>query len=216
MRSIVARRASVIPICASLAAAALYFPGGAARDASAFPSYLDAWQARYPTSTIPARLEAGGGARCYTCHNPTTFGTEGTAYRLAIRARLIAGRTIQQALADIEQDDSDGDGVRNLDEILRPRTDLPGQIGFHPGLVGNGGFDLLINPNQAITGVLESPLPRCTGDANGDGVTNFADLNLVLSRFGDTGQGIAADVNRDGVVNFVDLNIVLGAFGTGC
>ncbi len=56
----------------------------------------------------------------------------------------------------------------------------------------------------------------CPGDANGDNQVNFADLNFVLTNFGQTGPFVAGDVNRDGVVNFLDLNIVLSFFGTVC
>ncbi len=51
------------------------------------------------------------------------------------------------------------------------------------------------------------------GDATGDGVVNFADLNAVLSEFGSTGDLVEGDVNCDGVVNFADLNAVLSNFG---
>lgn len=60
------------------------------------------------------------------------------------------------------------------------------------------------------------PLPPCPGDSNADGVVNFADLNAVLSDFGQTGQGLAGDVNADGIVNFADLNLVLSVFGSIC
>ncbi len=53
----------------------------------------------------------------------------------------------------------------------------------------------------------------CRGDANGDRVINFADLNAVLADFGDTGESPEGDVNCDGVVNFSDLNTVLANFG---
>lgn len=60
-------------------------------------------------------------------------------------------------------------------------------------------------------------------DANGDGVVNFADLNLVLGFFGQSvgsnppGSGVfASDVTGDGVVDFRDLNLVLSNFGVGC
>lgn len=54
----------------------------------------------------------------------------------------------------------------------------------------------------------------CPGDANGDGVISFADLNLVLTNFGvEIDEG---DLNGDGVVNFADLNLVLSNFGVGC
>ncbi len=53
----------------------------------------------------------------------------------------------------------------------------------------------------------------CRGDANGDRVVNFADLNAVLAGFGGAGDSPEGDVNCDGVVNFGDLNTVLANFG---
>jgi hypothetical protein len=53
----------------------------------------------------------------------------------------------------------------------------------------------------------------CRGDANGDRVVNFADLNAVLADFGVSGEDPQGDVNCDGVVNFLDLNTVLANFG---
>ena len=50
------------------------------------------------------------------------------------------------------------------------------------------------------------------GDVNGDGVVNIADLVLVASNLGETGQN-AADVNGDGIVNIADLVLVAGALG---
>ncbi len=60
----------------------------------------------------------------------------------------------------------------------------------------------------------------CPGDTNGDNMVSFADLNQVLSEFGQAslpgGPLLAGDVNGDGQVNFTDLNIVLSAFGGSC
>lgn len=56
----------------------------------------------------------------------------------------------------------------------------------------------------------------CPGDANGDRVVNFGDLNIVLSNFGQVGVGVPGDVTGDGQVNFADLNLVLSFFGTAC
>ncbi|MGD9692122.1 MAG: M14 family zinc carboxypeptidase [Phycisphaerales bacterium] len=53
------------------------------------------------------------------------------------------------------------------------------------------------------------------GDINGDGVVNFADLNILLSNFGLSGPGIPGDITGDGNVNFADLNILLSNFGAG-
>jgi hypothetical protein len=59
------------------------------------------------------------------------------------------------------------------------------------------------------------PRNALEGDANGDGIVNFADLNLLLANFGLTGApgSIPGDVNGDGAVNFADLNLVLTNFG---
>ena len=54
---------------------------------------------------------------------------------------------------------------------------------------------------------------QLSGDVNGDGVVNIADLVLVASSLGKTGQN-AADVNGDGVVNIADLVLVAGALGS--
>lgn len=56
----------------------------------------------------------------------------------------------------------------------------------------------------------------CPGDANGDGIIGFPDLNIVLGTFGATGFGLDGDLNGDNVVGFPDLNIVLSAFGNSC
>lgn len=54
---------------------------------------------------------------------------------------------------------------------------------------------------------------RFQSDLNGDAAVNFADLNLVLSQFGQTGSNLIGDANRDGLVNFSDINLVLSQFG---
>ncbi|MGP1309666.1 MAG: hypothetical protein ACTS27_05660 [Phycisphaerales bacterium] len=64
--------------------------------------------------------------------------------------------------------------------------------------------------------VLLEPAALCSGDTNGDNVVNFADLNIVLSTFGQSGANLPGDVTADGVVNFADLNTVLSNFGESC
>jgi hypothetical protein len=59
------------------------------------------------------------------------------------------------------------------------------------------------------------PAP-CPGDANGDNIVNFTDLNAVLTAFGQSGVGLPGDVNGDGTVNFADLNEVLANFDSTC
>lgn len=57
----------------------------------------------------------------------------------------------------------------------------------------------------------------CPTDANGDGVTTFADLNAILSAFGTSGAAVQClDTDGNGAINFADLNAVLSAFGQNC
>ena len=69
--------------------------------------------------------------------------------------------------------------------------------------------------SEAIQALVYTSLP-CVGDANGDGVVNFADLNTVLGSFGLSGIGVSGDTDCSQLVNFTDLNTVLGAFGSNC
>lgn len=57
-------------------------------------------------------------------------------------------------------------------------------------------------------------MPVCAGDADGDGVVNFADITNVLANFGmATGAG---DADGDGAVTFADVTAVLANFGLPC
>jgi WD40 repeat protein len=54
-----------------------------------------------------------------------------------------------------------------------------------------------------------------SGDVNGDGCVDDADLFVVLSAFGQSDSGLP-DLSGDGVVDDADLLIVLFHFGSGC
>lgn len=56
--------------------------------------------------------------------------------------------------------------------------------------------------------------PPCPGDANHDGVVNFADITNVLSNFGLSGPD--GDANNDGMVNFSDVTNVLSNWNLPC
>ncbi|MCA9220241.1 MAG: hypothetical protein KDA71_07920, partial [Planctomycetales bacterium] len=47
-----------------------------------------------------------------------------------------------------------------------------------------------------------------TGDVNGDGVVNDADLVELRSAFGQVGDNLPGDVNSDGIVDLADFQIV--------
>ncbi len=138
------------------------------------------------------------------------------------------------------------DGVAgNFDDNLRLKSNSPMINAGSVGLLindffdvnGNGvtgeqlPIDLDGNPRRVVaaavapTGSGPAPyvdrgayeyVPPCVGDTDRDGDVDFADLNNVLSGYGQSGFGLPGDVNGDNVVNFLDLNIVLSAYGTTC
>ncbi len=80
-------------------------------------------------------------------------------------------------------------------------------------IAGAGFINLFLQP-EAKRAVVRRIL--ADGDANGDRVVDFLDLNIVLSFYGQSGPALPGDLDADEDVDFVDLNIVLSAFGTAC
>lgn len=91
--------------------------------------------------------------------------------------------------------DMNGDGTINAaDETL-----LEAITGTCPGMCGS------------------APVP-CPGDADGNGMVNFADITNVLANFGNVypgGDG-PGDGDHNGTVNFADITAVLANFGVPC
>ncbi|MCH8149291.1 MAG: hypothetical protein IH987_15120 [Planctomycetes bacterium] len=131
------------------------------QSANAFDSYRAAWEAKYPTSTLPERMTATTGAVCHICHHPPSRDVLGNCYRMDLKALLDGGATIQQALDQLDGMDSDGDGVPNGVEATTPRDDLPGEeVGYNMGLVGPAGVDPcadIENFGVSVTNQLETP-----------------------------------------------------------
>ena len=69
----------------------------------------------------------------------------------------------------------------------------------------NGMAVYKIGPN---VGGGDQPEPL-TGDVNGDGEVNIADVNAVIDIILSGGMSAAADVNKDGEVNIADVNAVI-------
>ncbi len=81
-----------------------------------------------------------------------------------------------------------------------------------------GDVDRDGRPDLAATAAvrqIEATQPSCPGDANGDGLVDFRDLNIVLTCFGQTGD-VQGDFNNDGLVTFADLNILLSNYNSAC
>ena len=68
-----------------------------------------------------------------------------------------------------------------------------------------------------VTLLLESVVPACPGDVNGDGFVSGADLSVLLAQFGQSiEQWSDADLNGDGLVSGADLSVLLANFGNQC
>jgi hypothetical protein len=189
--------------------------------AAAHPSYLTAFQARYPGSTLPGRMLSTTGSSCNVCHHPTSTSNPGNCYRETLAGLLGGGQTIDQALANAETLDSDGDGVPNRDEITRPRTDLPGQVGYNPGLIGPTGTDPCgTSTTTPVTNQNETPAAACYANCDGSTIApilNVSDFSCFLNRFA-AGDSYA---NCDGstiqpVLNVADFSCFLNRFAAGC
>ncbi len=199
--------AAIAAVCAAM--------GGVVSSTSATPTIRNAFTARYPSSTLVARTGTATGNACYVCHQPPSTSANGNCYKNDLLARLNAGRTAAQAVADLDRVDSDGDGVVNGDEILLARVDLPGQVGYNPGLIGATGTDPCAdNTSTPVTGQLETPPPPCTADFNADGVVDFFDYLDFVDAF--SGNVPSADFNADGVIDFFDYLDFVDAFAAGC
>jgi hypothetical protein len=95
------------------------------------------------------------------------------------------------------------------EQLIPPYTNFPLALAPNGLLVGGG---LLIR--------LDFVSCPCLGDANGDNVIDFDDLNVVLAAFntstGDPDFDATADFDADGDVDFADLNVLVSAFNTPC
>lgn len=208
--------------------------GAVSTSASANPDYLAAFRGTYPTCTIPDELNIVSAA-CYTCHNSNAFFGDWNCYRRDLISRLRAGRSITEAIRDIETWDSDGDGTDNLTEILYPRPG--GLVGYNPGLVGPQGtdpcltlaFDDVPGSTLPVTGRLETP-PPLTGACCIGGVCAVTTPNACAGasrRFAGPGTSCnptgnattpccKADFNQSGVRGVEDIFSFLSVWFAGC
>jgi len=123
----------------------------------AAPSFLSAWVAKYPASTLPTRMAALTGSACNVCHHPSAFGDLGNCYRADLITLLGQGRTISEAIDQLHPVDSDGDGVPNGEEATTPRPEV-NEIGYNMGLIGDTGTDpCATNPTVPVSGLPETP-----------------------------------------------------------
>jgi len=126
---------------------------------------------------------------------------------------IIAGNDYESVFVDF----LGPDGLPNTgDEDLRL---VPGSPAINSGSNAfvTSEFDFDGNP-RIIGSVVDRGAYEftgtCTGDVNGDGVIDLADLSMVLSNFGQSAP--FGDANGDGTVDLDDLDTVLSLFGQTC
>lgn len=96
--------------------------------------------------------------------------------------------------------------------VVTPHGGAPGDTFYYE-------FRLTVTDAHGLAGTDTAYIfteAACAGDVNGDASVTFADLNVILATFGQTGIALPGDLNHNFVVDFADLNIVLGAFGSVC
>ncbi|MCA9310204.1 MAG: hypothetical protein KDA21_03305, partial [Phycisphaerales bacterium] len=87
-----------------------------------------------------------------------------------------------------------------------------------PTVNGDGNIDAAEYVAVDIASITVSPPGPCSpGDADGNGMVNFDDLNEVLGHWGQSVSAFTSgDVDGNGLVDFEDLNAVLGDWGSVC
>ena len=115
-----------------------------ARDAFARPTYFQVFTGRYGL-TSDDRTYA-----CGNCHFLWTGTGARNPFGTAVEQQLYLGKSINQALADIESQDTDGDGFTNYDEIVTYKT-LPGYScdNFTDAIDAPSNYDTFITPMVA-------------------------------------------------------------------
>lgn len=164
---------------------------------------------------------------------PASPTASGLTYRLELL--LTTGQSVTGAnsatpytITALRLADSNGaaSGGFHAGQIVQSRMLAPGEtvLGSNPEAIhAFGGVVVNATIEYAAAGgaqryeaaLFVAPGKTLAGDANNDGACDFADLNLVLSFFGQSGaQAAPGDVNNDGVCDFPDLNLVLSDFGS--
>jgi len=126
---------------------------------------------------------------------------------------LVANVHYFLAISGFDSDPVNPDGEIFNQLIPEERSGPDGPGGQTPidGWSSNGDFgDYMI----ALQGVSAQTLCP-NSDINNDGVTDTADLGLLIAQFGAPAVG-HADLNFDGVVDTADLGILIANFGTVC
>jgi subtilisin family serine protease len=159
------------------------------------------------TSTGPEMTLSAPGRNIYstwdTNSEPDTYKRKsGTSFSTPYVTATVA--LIQSINPSLTPDQVRGVLVRTADDIDAPGWDE------------NSGAGRL-NAYKAVSLADSLPVianPDCLVDLNGDGMIDFADIQIFLAAF--ASEESLADMNNDGNYDFFDIQIFLAMFGEGC
>ncbi len=169
-----------------------------------------------------------GAAGPSTIGVPTLSDASGDASSIQISGTLAASASQSYRVEFFASDDCDpsgfGEGQRFLG-FVEVQTNASGAAAFSADLAAavEDGASITATATS-LPGLNTSEFSACIaasisdavfGDINGDGLVNFADLNLLLSSYNNSGENMPADLDDDGLVNFADLNLLLGVYNAG-
>jgi len=85
------------------------------------------------------------------------------------------------------------------------------------GAQASGQYDATTNASDHAPVVFDLTLPSVSGDLDGDGDVDLADLSALLANYGTTGGTTPeeGDIDGDGDVDLGDLSALLANYGTG-
>jgi subtilisin family serine protease len=159
------------------------------------------------TSTGPEMTLSAPGRNIYstwdTVSEPDTYKRKsGTSFSTPYVTATVA--LIQSINPSLTPDQIRGVLLRTADDIDAPGWDEnsgAGRLNAYKAVVLADSLPIIANPH-------------CLVDLNGDGMIDFADIQIFLEAF--ASEESLADMNNDGNYDFFDIQIFLAMFGEGC
>ncbi len=153
----------------------------------------------------------------YVCANFGDWSVQVDAFRMDLSCDMngdliVDGEDVRIIVEDVLETEI---GDVNLDGVV-DSTDA-GIINANMGMAGGwaqGDVNCDGLVDEADLAIVNALL--CPTDLNGDNVTDFSDLNILLGNYNQAGANLPGDIDGDGDVDFSDLNTLLGVYNQPC
>ena len=139
------------------------------------------------------KIDNGSYQICFpmTCNTQTAVGSYETA--------------VGQLMADVQNIESEWFPVADGECIVTLTIELYTKVGLFPPSYVHKGW----GPTMTLRFVKGNVPVPVTGDVNGDGEVNIADVNAVIDMILSGVNGEKGDVNGDSEVNIADVNAII-------